>query len=252
MRFSTKYQDGESGFLHYGYRHYNPSTGRWPNRDPSGERRAGSVYEFVINTPVNSYDILGLWSPKAHRLIMRHALGHVLKPKYLKILQEANVGVDGVEEEGDYKHAMRELGQPPEEALEAMQAWLPTLLSQAQMHAQAGHCDVALTLLGRALHTMNDSDSPVHTIHNEDGSGPYTPVEWTHKPEDQARHSPRDNKGKETSKHIREHDWAHQDADARTAFESVFQDPRPCRRLMVEGNGVGSTQLTHEVSAEEP
>ena len=35
--FSTKYQDTETGFLYYGFRYYDPETGRWPNRDPIGE-----------------------------------------------------------------------------------------------------------------------------------------------------------------------------------------------------------------------
>ena len=36
--FSTKYEDSESGLLYYGYRYYDPVTGRWPSRDPIGER----------------------------------------------------------------------------------------------------------------------------------------------------------------------------------------------------------------------
>jgi RHS repeat-associated protein len=31
FRFSTKYQDDETGLLYYGYRYYDPHTGRWPN-----------------------------------------------------------------------------------------------------------------------------------------------------------------------------------------------------------------------------
>ena len=33
FRFSTKFQDDESDQLYYGYRSYNPSSGRWLNRD---------------------------------------------------------------------------------------------------------------------------------------------------------------------------------------------------------------------------
>ena len=35
--FSTKFYDWESGLYYYGYRYYNPSTGRWPSRDPLTE-----------------------------------------------------------------------------------------------------------------------------------------------------------------------------------------------------------------------
>jgi RHS repeat-associated protein len=81
FRFSTKYQDDETGFLYYGYRYYDPSTGRWPNRDPLGDEaffvlhtqgktrteraqlRAEALkplYVFVSNDPANRFDYLGL------------------------------------------------------------------------------------------------------------------------------------------------------------------------------------------------
>ena len=34
FRFSTKYEDAESGLLYYGLRYYDPETGRWLSRDP--------------------------------------------------------------------------------------------------------------------------------------------------------------------------------------------------------------------------
>jgi RHS repeat-associated protein len=41
-RFSTKPLDFETGFYYYTYRYYDPVAGRWPSRDPIGERRADS------------------------------------------------------------------------------------------------------------------------------------------------------------------------------------------------------------------
>jgi len=81
FRFSTKYQDDETDLIYYGYRYYNPSTGRWLNRDPLGDEafftlytqgksrierrrlRAQSLrplYVFVSNDPADKYDYLGL------------------------------------------------------------------------------------------------------------------------------------------------------------------------------------------------
>jgi RHS repeat-associated protein len=74
LRFSTKYDDDETDFLYYGYRYYNPSTGRWLSRDPieekgfqvysrSRSRRSGlepNLYVFVKNSPLNYSDALGL------------------------------------------------------------------------------------------------------------------------------------------------------------------------------------------------
>jgi hypothetical protein len=44
----------------YQYRHYDPKTGRWPSRDPIGERGGVNLYGFVGNDGVNRWDILGL------------------------------------------------------------------------------------------------------------------------------------------------------------------------------------------------
>jgi RHS repeat-associated protein len=59
-RFSTKYQDEETGLLYYGYRFYNPTDGRWPSRDPIGEEGGINVYAIVANNTVTDLDYLGL------------------------------------------------------------------------------------------------------------------------------------------------------------------------------------------------
>jgi hypothetical protein len=46
--------------LYYGFRYYDPETGRWPNRDPIGEEGGFNVYGFVGNDGVNMADVLGL------------------------------------------------------------------------------------------------------------------------------------------------------------------------------------------------
>jgi RHS repeat-associated protein len=58
--FSTKPQDQVTGLLYYGYRHYDPVTGRWPSRDPIEEEGGINLYGFVGNDGVNQLDILGL------------------------------------------------------------------------------------------------------------------------------------------------------------------------------------------------
>jgi RHS repeat-associated protein len=59
-RFSTKYFDEETGFYYYGYRYLDPVTGRWPSRDPIGERGGLNLYGFVGNDGMNKWDLLGL------------------------------------------------------------------------------------------------------------------------------------------------------------------------------------------------
>jgi RHS repeat-associated protein len=88
-RFHGESRDEETGFYNYGYRYYDPVTGRWPSRDPLGDEAffkaflikeieglSGSeamtvtvhlrkqlyanFYSFVDNDTINSHDRLGL------------------------------------------------------------------------------------------------------------------------------------------------------------------------------------------------
>ena len=49
-----------SGVRFYGYRCYDPVTGRWPSRDPIGERGGVNLYGMVGNNGINAWDYLGL------------------------------------------------------------------------------------------------------------------------------------------------------------------------------------------------
>jgi RHS repeat-associated protein len=68
FRFSTKYFDKETGFYYYGYRYYDPVTGRWPSRDPIEENGGLNLYGFISNDAISSTDFLGLdqhhWFPQ--------------------------------------------------------------------------------------------------------------------------------------------------------------------------------------------
>jgi RHS repeat-associated protein len=60
-RFSTKPLDTETGLYYYGYRYYDPQTGRWPSRDPIKESGGINIYGYVDNDSINLVDILGMW-----------------------------------------------------------------------------------------------------------------------------------------------------------------------------------------------
>ncbi len=60
FRFSTKFTDEETGCLYYGYRSYNPITGRWLSRDPYGERGGLNEYCANLNNCIANVDFLGL------------------------------------------------------------------------------------------------------------------------------------------------------------------------------------------------
>ncbi|MFC7338448.1 RHS repeat domain-containing protein [Haloferula chungangensis] len=63
MGFYSKHSEPISrvpgGLGYYGYRYYDPVTGRWPSRDPIGERGGMNLYGFVGNDGINSWDLLG-------------------------------------------------------------------------------------------------------------------------------------------------------------------------------------------------
>ncbi len=59
-RYSTKPLDQPTGFYYYGYRYYDPTTGRWPSRDPIEENGGINLYGFVGNDVINKSDHLGL------------------------------------------------------------------------------------------------------------------------------------------------------------------------------------------------
>jgi RHS repeat-associated protein len=70
--FSTKFYDWETGLYYYGYRYYDPSTGRWPSRDPINDvghhtlggqvrfrfllEEEANLYRFVNNDSGNAFD----------------------------------------------------------------------------------------------------------------------------------------------------------------------------------------------------
>jgi RHS repeat-associated protein len=68
---------------YYGYRYYDPVTGRWPSRDPIAERGGVNLYGFVGNNGVNDLDYLGMAFPAgAEQLITRypgqkHTIGRI-------------------------------------------------------------------------------------------------------------------------------------------------------------------------------
>lgn len=59
FRFSTKWQDDETGLINYGFRYYSPTLGRFINRDPIGEKGGLNLYGFCGNDGVNRWDYLG-------------------------------------------------------------------------------------------------------------------------------------------------------------------------------------------------
>jgi RHS repeat-associated protein len=56
---STDNQRFSSAAKYYGYRYYDPVTGRWPSRDPIKEKGGINLYGFVGNDGIENVDYLG-------------------------------------------------------------------------------------------------------------------------------------------------------------------------------------------------
>ncbi len=57
----SKINDFLGRVAYYGYRWYDPITGRWPSRDPIGERGGVNLYGFVSNNALLYVELLGLF-----------------------------------------------------------------------------------------------------------------------------------------------------------------------------------------------
>lgn len=62
LRFSSEYNDLETGFIYYNYRYYDSKFGRWLSRDPIEEKGGINLYSFLTNNPVNQWDHLGCFN----------------------------------------------------------------------------------------------------------------------------------------------------------------------------------------------
>ena len=98
-RFSTKPVEAETGWYYYGYRYYDPDTGRWPSRDPIEERGAVNLYGIVGNNGINSIDTLGLFDPtnSTFQQTIRRKLKWVSNFHFIKMweIQQAK-GIDTI------------------------------------------------------------------------------------------------------------------------------------------------------------
>nr|WP_246789133.1 RHS repeat-associated core domain-containing protein [Akkermansia glycaniphila] len=59
-RYSSEYHDEDLDLIYYNYRHYNPTDGRWINRDSIAEQGGRNLYGFVHNRSSSFIDVRGL------------------------------------------------------------------------------------------------------------------------------------------------------------------------------------------------
>ena len=75
LRYSTRYQEGNTDLYYYGFRHYSPVTKKWLSQDPLEENGGFNMYQFAGNDPINGIDVLGLCC-KPKRCKVKVRVGH--------------------------------------------------------------------------------------------------------------------------------------------------------------------------------
>ena len=225
--FSTKYLDVESGLYYYGYRWYDPKTGRWISRDPIEENGGFNLYEFVSNNVVNRHDHFGLWSPKAHDVLQQSSFAGFLEPWVISQMKSDGRLFDRSTQSGaeSFKHAMAEgvllppiisslpfpinVGIVSKLPLATEKAstnkFIDSKLTSSQRLAKRA---TTLTAIGRmwasravkefaeAMHPVMDRSSPAHT----DAAG--MPKLWHILHSSALNHSPNEFMGFETARHL--------------------------------------------------
>ena len=77
----------------YGYRYYDPLTGRWPSRDPIGKKGGLNLYGYAQNEPISGIDLFGLASAILPSGLISGLGSDILKCEELKneVMLEAEV-----------------------------------------------------------------------------------------------------------------------------------------------------------------
>ena len=162
-RFSTKPLDDVSGLYYYGLRYYNPSTGRWPNRDPIAEKGGLNLLAFCANNGINFVDVNGCGIKACGK-----AIANLLSELYMlqKRLREADTDLKGTGLDKGHKRSINQEKGRVEDALARViiECTCPNFpgLEEAKSKAQG--------LLDRAGEYLNEFAAQVR---NSPGNDPW-------------------------------------------------------------------------------
>ncbi len=165
FRFSTKFQDDETGLLYYGYRYYDPSAGRWLNRDPIGESGGANLYGFVKNAPTDWVDVLGKWKANVHYgRTLSWAADAGIRLNFGVVIADADIGVDSIF--GGESFLPEVLGGRQSRHLlyfiqgeDSRDYWYRTEFEKARNHLKFVRCREAAKSFGMGLHSRQDKSA---------------------------------------------------------------------------------------------
>ena len=152
---------------HYNYfRDYDPAIGRYVQSDPIGLGGGVNTYGYVTSNPIGSKDPLGLWAWGGHNLAIDEAFPH-FTPAQRDAMKSASFWLDIFNQAPDesFMHSMRSPGQDIADAKMKRCEYIKRNLAHYSRAKDLRDPWTELQgyrALGRAMHAVADSTSPVH------------------------------------------------------------------------------------------
>jgi RHS repeat-associated protein len=167
LRYPGQYADAESNLFYNYFRSYDPKTGRYPQPDPIGLNGGFNRFLYANGNPLSYKDSRGLWGEHAHEVILRAAFGNVLPAYLVQHILDGSASVDAPVNQipfvgNSYEHAMRDPSQSVAEARASMCKFIQSNMTAYRRFLKQGNLLMAYRYLGKALHPIMDSTSPVH------------------------------------------------------------------------------------------
>jgi len=167
--YTGREQDAVTGLMYYRSRWYDPQQGRFITEDPFGFNSGDvNLYSYTRNDPLNFRDPQGLWPSRMgqyiHQKITARALAGRATKEEIAIVTKEQLDFDKATQAEDYAsaHAMRKRGQSRADARRNANSFIRSNICIARQLAASGHRNEAMHSLSRAIHTLQDSTSPVH------------------------------------------------------------------------------------------
>lgn len=166
--FTGREYDNFTGLYYYRARMYDPELGRFISEDPIGFYGGINLYSYVENQPQRFADPFGLFPSifpfDYHQRMGSVALDGRATPRQIQSINWSNGDFDLRTQDAIYApyHAMRRPGQSIEEARAAANEFVRDRICKAREYAGHGMNTYAMHELGKAMHTLQDAESPAH------------------------------------------------------------------------------------------
>jgi len=154
---------------YYRARMYDPKLGRFISEDPIGFAGGDiNLYGYVANQPTKFTDPNGwfpsIWPFDYHQRIGMTALDGIATPAQIRSINWSNGDFDLRTQDAVYApyHAMRRPGQSVDDARGEANEFVRMKICDARRLAGMGLNTYAMHELAKAVHTLQDAESPAH------------------------------------------------------------------------------------------